>query len=76
MEKRFEYESYTEWYDNNYHTITKVYDWEKIDPTWNGCHWDNPAIIKSEVADGETMSDEMSDFIDSIGATELVEEEE
>ena len=48
---------------------------EKVDATWSGCHWDNPAIIKAEVVDGEIMSDEMSDFIKSVGATEIVEEE-
>lgn len=71
--KRFEYESYTEWYGGKYSTFTKVFDWEKADSTWRGCHWDNPAIIKAEVVEGEIMSDEMSAFITSIGATEIVE---
>lgn len=30
--KRFEFECRTEWYDNNYHTTTLVYDWEKAYP--------------------------------------------
>ena len=50
--KRFEYESYTEWYGGKYSTFTKVFDWEKADSTWRGCHWDNPAIIKAEVVEG------------------------
>lgn len=73
--RRFEYESYTEWCDDKYTTATKVFDWEKVDATWSGCHWDNPAIIKAEVVDGEIMSDEMSEFIKSVGAAEIVEEE-
>ena len=73
--KRFEYESYTEWCGGKYSTFTKVFDWEKVNPTWRGCHWDNPAIIKAEVVEGEIMSDEMSAFITSIGATEMVDEE-
>ena len=64
----YEYGTYTEWCDSNYHTITKVFDMEKVDTAWSGCHWDNPAIIKAEVVDGEAMSDEMSDFIKSVGA--------
>ena len=67
---KYEYENYTEWYDDNYHTITKVFDLEKVDTAWNGCHWDNPAIIKVEVVNGEVMSDEMSDFIKFVGAVE------
>ena len=67
------YETYTEWYDGNYHTITKVFDMEKVDASWSGCHWDNPAIIKAEVVEGEVMSDEMSDFINILGATRIEE---
>ena len=68
------YETYTEWYEGNYHTVTKVFDMEKVDTTWSGCHWDNPAIIKAEVINGEVMSDEMSDFIKSVGAIDIEEE--
>ena len=68
------YETYTEWYDGNYRTITKVFDMGKVDASWSGCHWDNPAIIKAEVVDGEVMSDEMSDFINILGATRIEEE--
>ena len=71
---KYEYETYTEWYDGNYHTVTKVFDMEKVDTTWSGCHWDNPAIIKAEVINGEVMSDEMSDFIKSVGAIDIEEE--
>ena len=70
---KYEYETYTEWYDSNYRTITKVFDMEKVDTAWSGCHWDNPAIIKAEVVDGEMMSDEMSDFIHEVGATDMEE---
>lgn len=67
---RYEFESYTENYGGKYTTITKVFDWDKVNASWSGCHWDNPAIIKAEVVDGEVMSDEMSDFIKSVGAIE------
>ena len=73
---KYEYETYTEWYDSNYRTITKVFDMEKVDTAWSGCHWDNPAIIKAEVVDGEVMSDEMSDFINILGATRIEEDED
>ena len=43
---------------------------EKVDTTWSGCHWENPAIIKAEVIGGEVMSDEMADFIKVVGAIE------
>ena len=66
----FEYESYTEYCGGKYTTTTKVFNWDKVDTSWSGCHWDNPAIIKAEVVDGEVMSDEMADFIKSIGAIE------
>ena len=72
MMTKYEYETYTEWYDNCYHTVTKVFDMEKVDTAWSGCHWDNPAIIKAEVVDDLIMSDEMSDFIKSVGAIEEV----
>ena len=67
-----EYESYTEYCDGKYTTTTKVFNWDKVDASWSGCHWDNPAIIKAEVVDGQTWSDEMSDFIREVGATEIV----
>ena len=70
MMTKYEYETYTEWYDNCYRTVTKVFDTEKVDTTWSGCHWDNPAIIKAEVVDGKVMSDEMADLIKSVGAIE------
>lgn len=70
----YEFESYTENWGGKYTTITKVFDWDKVDASWSGCHWDNPAIIKAEVVDGEVMSDEMSDFIKSVGATDIEEE--
>ena len=70
---KYEYETYTEWCDNCYHTITKVFDMEKVDTAWSGCHWDNPAIIKAEVVDGDIMSGEMLDFIKSVGATDIEE---
>ena len=68
MMTKYEYETYTEWCDNCYRTVTKVFDTEKVDTTWSGCHWDNPAIIKAETVEGETWSDEMSDFIHKVGA--------
>ena len=73
MSKKYEYETYTEWYDNNYHTITKVFDMEKVDASWRGCHWDNPAIIKSEVVNGVMMSHEMANFISISGASRIEE---
>ena len=76
MMTKYEYETYTEWYDNCYHTVTKVFDMEKVDTTWSGCDWDNPAIIKAEVVDGETMSDKMSDFIKAVGAIEEADDDE
>ena len=72
---KYEYETYTEWHDSNYRTITKVFDMEKVDTAWSGCHWDNPAIIKAEVVNGEIMSEEMLNFIHEIGATEIVSNE-
>lgn len=75
MESRFQFESWTEWDGNNYVTSTKVYDWGKADATWNGCHWDNPAIIKAETVEGECWSDEMSAFVRSVGATDIEEAE-
>ena len=74
MVKMIEYESYTEYCGGKYATTTKVFDWDKVDTSWSGCHWDNPAIIKAEVVDGEVMSDEMSDFINILGATRIEEE--
>ena len=73
MVKMFEYESYTEYCGGKYTTTTKVFDWDKVDASWSGCHWDNPAIIKAEVVEGETWSDEMSDFIHEVGATDMEE---
>lgn len=72
---RYEFESYTENYGGKYTTITKVFDWDKVNASWSGCHWDNPAIIKAEVVDGEVMSDEMSDFIKSVGAIEEADDD-
>ena len=75
MGGRFEFECRTEWWDNNYHTTTLVYDWTKTYPGgWNGPYFDNPAIIKAETVEGQTWSDEMSDFIHEIGATDIEEE--
>ena len=72
--KRFEFECRTEWWGNNYHTTTLVYDWTKAYPgCWDGPHFDNPAIIKAETVEGETWSDEMSDFIHEVGATDMEE---
>ena len=71
----FEYESYTEYYDGKYTTTTKVFDLDKVNASWSGCHWDNPAIIKAEVVEGQTWSEEMSDFIHEVGATEIVSNE-
>ena len=73
MMAKYEYETYTEWYDNCYRTVTKVFDMEKVDTTWSGCHWDNPAVIKAEVIEGEIMSDKMADFIRFVGAIEADE---
>ena len=73
MMTKYEYETYTEWYDNCYRTVTKVFDVKKVDTTWSGCHWDNPAIIKAEVVDDKIMSDEMADFINILGATRIEE---
>ena len=70
---RYEFESYTENYGGKYTTITKVFDMEKVDTAWSGCHWDNPAIIKAEAVEGETWSDEMSAFINEVGATDIEE---
>ena len=74
MIKMFEYESYTEHFNGEYITTTKVYDKDKMVPGWSGCHWDNPALIRCEQVQGEIMSDEMSDFIHEIGATDIEEE--
>lgn len=75
--KRFEFECRTEWYDNDYYTTTLVYDQAKAYPGgWAGPYFDNPAIIKAETVEGETWSDEMSDFIKSVGATDIEEETE
>ena len=74
MVKMIEYESYTEYCGGKYTTTTKVFDWDKVDASWSGCHWDNPAIIKAETVEGETWSDEMSDFINILGATRIEEE--
>lgn len=75
MERRFECR--TEWYGNNYHTTTLVYDRARAYPGgWVGPYFDNPAIIKAETVEGETWSDEMSDFIKSAGATDIEEETE
>lgn len=75
--KRFEFENYTEWHGDDYYTTTLVYDWTRAYPGgWDGPYFENPAIIKAEVVDGEMMSDEMSDFIKSVGATDIEEEDE
>ena len=74
---RYEFECHTEWYDNNYHTTTLVYDCTKVYPGgWGGPYFDNPAIIKAETVEGETWSDEMSDFVKSVGATDIEEDED
>ena len=67
----FEYESYTEHFNGEYVTTTKVYDRDKVVSGWSGCHWDNPALIRWE--QGEVMSDEMSRFVDSVNAKEFDE---
>lgn len=61
--KRYLYESYTEYYNNEYHTTTKLYDTTKFNSNFVGCHWDNPAIVASEQVEGLYMSDDMANLI-------------
>ena len=73
--KRFEFDCRTEWHGDDYYTTTLVYDWTKAYPGgWDGPHFDNPAIIKAETVKGQTWSDEMSDFIHEVGASDIEEE--
>lgn len=70
---RFTFHSYTEWHGSKYVTTTKVYDRQKYNPGWSGCHWDDPRIIRSEQVDGACMSDEMKKYINSIDAVDVDE---
>ncbi|EEX69995.1 hypothetical protein [Mitsuokella multacida] len=81
--KRFIYESYTEYYGNNYITTTKIY---AVIPkaarnaiakaeNWDGCHWDAPAVVYSESVEGTTMSDQAATVIDALKAEEYEEDE-
>lgn len=80
--KRFVYESYTEYYSNDY-TTTKVYavipkaarDAIAKTENWRGCHWDAPDVIFSESVDGTTMSKEAFAVINALNA-ECIEDDE
>ena len=75
--KKFKYESYTEWYDNQYQTVTKIYadipskamQIIAEDENWDGCHWDAPDVVYSEQVEGQTMSDDALIMIKLLGAT-------
>lgn len=82
--KRFKYESYTEWYDNQYQTVTKIYaeiPQEAMQAiakaeNWDGCHWDALYVVWSEQVEGQTMSDDALTMIKLLGATHCEESEE
>lgn len=82
MEK-FIYKSHTEWYGNDYETITKVYAvipraaWDAIAKAekWDGCHWDAPAIVYSESVEGTMTSAQAATVIDALKAEEYEEDE-
>lgn len=69
--KKFICESYTEWHDNNYWTVCKVYadiPQEAADAIaeaeeWDGCHWDNPRLVYCDAVIGTAMSDEATEFL-------------
>lgn len=63
--KRYLYESYTEYYNNNYRTTTKLI---KFNSNFVGCHWDNPAIVASEQVESLYMSDDMANLINEYRA--------
>ncbi len=73
---KFYYTTETEYFSNEYHTTTKIYDPLRIQADWIGCHWDNPAIIACEQVEGCYMSDEMSNTIDMLKADPLHDEDE
>lgn len=65
------YMSVSEWKDNDYFTVTKVFDSNKQDASWRGCHWNNPAIIACEMVKGLCMSKDMQNFITDKGVFAL-----
>lgn len=81
--KKFVYESYTEYYGNNYTTTTKVYaviprearDAIAKAEKWDGCHWDAPAVVYSESVEGLDMSSQAATVIDALKAEEYEEDE-
>lgn len=82
--KKFVYETYTEWHDNGYETVTKVYavipkaarDAIAKAEGWNGCHWDAPDVVYAESVEGTDMSEEASVLINALRADEYDDEEE
>lgn len=77
--KKFEFVSYMEWAGNEYQTTTKIY--ASIPAAarkaiaeaenWDGCHWDDPAIIYGECVAGTAMSQDAADLIRILRATEM-----
>lgn len=82
--KKFIYESYTEYYGNDYTTTTKVYavipkaarDAIAKAENWRGCHWGAPDVIFSESVDGTTMSKEAFAVINALNAKCIEDDEE
>ena len=82
--KKFFYVSYTEWNGSDYETITKIHaDIPQSaqvaiaeEENWNGCHWDSPSLVYSEVVPGLNMSDEASLVINALQAECIDDENE
>ena len=74
--KNFYWTQSTEYYDNNYWTVTKIYaampdvaakaiaDKEN----WSGCHWDDPRLVFSEQLRGITCSGDAQQLIRILNA--------
>lgn len=67
---------YTEYFDGDYVTTTKIYadipqdaaDLIAAAEKWDGCHWDNPRIVFSEQVDGTAPSEFALELMRRIGA--------
>lgn len=78
---RFEAESYTEWWGNQYHTTVKVYDRKIANDrkvmNWfrqSGLsHWDNPCLVFSSTVEGTSIGYEAAEVVKALHA-EWIEE--
>lgn len=71
MKVRYVFELYTEWHDNKYVTTGKIYDNNRYDSNFSGCHWSDPRLIYAEQVDDTCAPAGFWELVDRVGAVDV-----